>query len=132
MQLGRARLSALDQRRPQCFLCGRKGHYAHRTQAARLYLSENHVEKISFFLSDTPGTPINLSYPCLNNKFPLPLLSSAFELLQGGIIFTKLDLRNTYHLVRIRERDEWKTQYSPSTFHAIWSHQCPSSFSGLG
>lgn len=43
------------------------------------------------------------------NKYPLPLLSSAFELLQGATIFTKLELRNVFHLVRIRERDECKT-----------------------
>ena len=36
-------------------------------------------------------------------------MSSAFELLQEASVFTKLDLRNAYHLVRIREGDEWKT-----------------------
>ncbi|KAK3548746.1 hypothetical protein QTP70_018779, partial [Hemibagrus guttatus] len=51
--------------------------------------------------------------PCINyrglneitvkNRYPLPLMSSAFELLQGASIFTKLDLHNAYHLVRIRK-----------------------------
>ncbi|XP_051543938.1 uncharacterized protein LOC127434920 [Myxocyprinus asiaticus] len=44
----------------------------------------------------------------IKNRYPLPLMSTAFELLQGVAIFTKLDLRNAYHLVCIRERDEWK------------------------
>lgn len=39
----------------------------------------------------------------VKNKYPLPLLNSAFELLQGATVFSKLDLRNAYHLVRIRE-----------------------------
>ncbi len=39
-------------------------------------------------------------------------MSSAFERLQGASIFTKLDLRNAYHLVRIREGDEWKTAFN--------------------
>ncbi len=51
------------------------------------------------------------------NSHPLPLMSSAFELLQGATIFTKLDLRNAYHLVRIRKGDEWKTVLNTPTGH---------------
>lgn len=45
----------------------------------------------------------------VKNKYPLPLISSAFEPLHGAPIFTKHDLRNAYHLVRIKDGDEWKT-----------------------
>ncbi len=47
----------------------------------------------------------------VKNTYPLPLLSSAFERLQGASFFTKLDLRNAYHLVHIREGNEclWMT-----------------------
>ena len=50
----------------------------------------------------------SIDYSALNditvkNRYPLALMSSAFELLQGAQVFTKLDLRNAYHLVRIRE-----------------------------
>ncbi len=38
----------------------------------------------------------------VKNRYPLPLMATAFELLQYATIFTKLDLRNEYHLVRIR------------------------------
>ncbi|KAK2880214.1 hypothetical protein Q8A73_022912 [Channa argus] len=48
----------------------------------------------------------------VKNKYPLPLLNSAFESLQGAAIFTMLDLRNAYHLVRICEGDEWKTAFN--------------------
>ncbi|XP_060754879.1 serine hydrolase-like protein isoform X1 [Neoarius graeffei] len=53
----------------------------------------------------------------VKNRYPLPLLSSAFELLQGATVFTKLDLRNAYHLVRVREGDEWKTAFNTLTRH---------------
>lgn len=53
----------------------------------------------------------------IKNRYPLPLISSAFELLQDAVIFTKLDLRNAYHLVRIREGDEWKTAFNTPTGH---------------
>ncbi|TKS65860.1 Retrovirus-related Pol polyprotein [Collichthys lucidus] len=53
----------------------------------------------------------------IKNRYPLPLLSSEFELLQGSTILTKLDLRNAYHLVRVREGDEWKTAFNTPTGH---------------
>uniref|UniRef100_A0A3B3HCI3 Gypsy retrotransposon integrase-like protein 1 n=1 Tax=Oryzias latipes TaxID=8090 RepID=A0A3B3HCI3_ORYLA len=53
----------------------------------------------------------------VKNKYPLPLLNSAFEYLQGAAVFSKLDLRNAYHLVRVREGDEWKTAFNTPLGH---------------
>ena len=53
----------------------------------------------------------------LKNKYPLPLISSAFVPLHGAVVFSKLDLRNTYHLVRIWEGDEWKTAFNTPLGH---------------
>ncbi len=44
-------------------------------------------------------------------------MSSAFEILQGAKIFTKLDLCNAYHLVRIKEADELKTAFNMPVGH---------------
>jgi hypothetical protein len=53
----------------------------------------------------------------VKNKYPLPLLDSAFAPLHQATIFTKLDLRNAYHLVRVREGDEWKTAFNTPLGH---------------
>ncbi|KAL0161239.1 hypothetical protein M9458_044964, partial [Cirrhinus mrigala] len=53
----------------------------------------------------------------VKNTYPLLLMSSAFERLQGASIFTKLDLRNAYHLVRIRKGDEWKAAFNTPRGH---------------
>uniref|UniRef100_A0A8C6MDP3 Gypsy retrotransposon integrase-like protein 1 n=1 Tax=Nothobranchius furzeri TaxID=105023 RepID=A0A8C6MDP3_NOTFU len=53
----------------------------------------------------------------IKNKYPLPLLSSTFEPVQDSTVFTKLDLRNAYHLVRVREGDEWKTAFKTPLGH---------------
>ena len=53
----------------------------------------------------------------VKNKYPLPLMSSLFEPLTHATVFTKLDLRNAYHLVRIREGDEMKTAFNTHLGH---------------
>ncbi|KAK7940550.1 hypothetical protein WMY93_003876 [Mugilogobius chulae] len=53
----------------------------------------------------------------IKNKYPLPLIDSAFEPLHRATIFSKLDLRNAYHLVRIRSGDEWKTAFNTPLGH---------------
>lgn len=53
----------------------------------------------------------------LKNRYPLPLMTTAFKFLQGTTIFTKLDLQNAYHLVRIREGYKWKMAFNTPTGH---------------
>ncbi len=50
-------------------------------------------------------------------RYPLPLVPAALEQLREAQYFTKLDLRSTYNLIRIREGDEWKTAFSTTTEH---------------
>lgn len=58
-----------------------------------------------------------LNKTTIKNRYPLPLMSTAFELLQGATIFTKLDLRNAYHLVHIRTGDERRTAFNTPNGH---------------
>ncbi|KAK1801582.1 hypothetical protein P4O66_004541 [Electrophorus voltai] len=44
-------------------------------------------------------------------------MTSAFEVLQQASIFTKLDLRNAYDVMRIREGDKWKTAFITPSEH---------------
>ncbi|XP_061136628.1 uncharacterized protein LOC133155378 [Syngnathus typhle] len=76
-----------------------------------------------FFVGKKDGTlrPC-IDYSPLNqinikNRYPLPLMATVFDQLQQAQVFTKLDLRNAYHLVRIREGDEWKTGFNTPRGH---------------
>lgn len=47
----------------------------------------------------------------IKNRYPLPLISESLDRLRSAKIFTKLDLRGAYNLVRIKNGDEWKTAF---------------------
>ena len=51
------------------------------------------------------------------NKYPLPLMTELRERVAGATVFTKLDLKDAYHLIRIRKGDEWKTAFRTSYGH---------------
>ncbi len=63
-----------------------------------------------------------IDYRALNKitvkfRYPLPLVPAALEHLRGATVFSKLDLRSVYNLIRIREGDEWKTAFITPTGH---------------
>ncbi|XP_016422334.1 RNA-directed DNA polymerase homolog [Sinocyclocheilus rhinocerous] len=63
-----------------------------------------------------------INYRALNKimvkfRYPLPLVPAALEQLRDASVFTKLDLRSTYNLIRIREGDKWKTAFVTPAGH---------------
>ncbi|QRV99185.1 Transposon Tf2-1 polyprotein [Ceratobasidium sp. AG-Ba] len=45
------------------------------------------------------------------NRYPLPLVSDLLDRVNGCTIFSKIDLKNAFNLIRIAEGDEWKTAF---------------------
>ena len=53
----------------------------------------------------------------IKNHYLRPLINELLDQLNGSTVFSKIDLRNAYHCIRIREGDEWKT-----AFHMRYGH----------
>ena len=47
----------------------------------------------------------------IKNRYPLPLIAEILDRLREAKVFSKLDLRGAYNLVRVRAGDEWKTAF---------------------
>jgi hypothetical protein len=47
----------------------------------------------------------------VKNRYPLPRIDELMDRLVGARFFTKLDLREAYHRIRIQRGDEWKTAF---------------------
>ncbi|KAF5685645.1 pol protein [Fusarium circinatum] len=53
--------------------------------------------------------PVNAK--TIKDRTPLPLITELKDRLRGKRIFTALDLKGTYNLIRIKKGDEWKTAF---------------------
>ncbi|KAL0196731.1 hypothetical protein M9458_005271, partial [Cirrhinus mrigala] len=58
-----------------------------------------------------------LNSQIIQQPYLLPLVPATLEELRGAQVFTKLDLRSAYNLVRVRKGDEWKAAFVTPTGH---------------
>ncbi|CAA7268135.1 unnamed protein product [Cyclocybe aegerita] len=97
-------------------------------QALREFLEENTRSKFIRPSNSSHGAPILfvwkkdsslrlcVDYRGLNkvtkkDHYPLLLISDLLDAPGKAKVFTKIDLRHAYHLVRIADRDKWKTTF---------------------
>nr|OQO15701.1 hypothetical protein B0A51_17499 [Rachicladosporium sp. CCFEE 5018] len=79
--------------------------------------SKSPAEAPILFVKKKDGTMrLCVDYRGLNNvtvknRHPLPLIPESLDQLAWGRIFTKLDVRDAYHRIRIKPGDEWKTAF---------------------
>ena len=97
-------------------------------EATRTFINK-HLEKGYIIKSHSPYTspfffrkkkdgklrPI-MDYQVLNSwtvkdEYPLPLINTILERLQGKELFTKFDIRWGYENIHIREEDQWKAAF---------------------
>ena len=47
----------------------------------------------------------------IKNKYPIPRIDDLFDQLQGACVFSKIDLRSSYHQLKIQAADVPKTAF---------------------
>ena len=62
------------------------------------------------------GLRLCIDYRAINkitvpNHYPIPNMDELQERVRGVKYFNKIDLMNSYDLIRIKEGDEWKTAF---------------------
>ncbi|GJQ98306.1 putative reverse transcriptase domain-containing protein [Tanacetum coccineum] len=59
----------------------------------------------------------------VKNRYPLPRIDDLFDQLQGSSVYSKIDLRSSYHQLRIREEDipitDFRTRYGHYEFQVM-------------
>jgi hypothetical protein len=59
----------------------------------------------------------SLNKVTIKNQYPIPLVSEMLDRLSKAKVFSKLNLRDAYHRLRIKEGDEWKTAFKTRYSH---------------
>ena len=62
-----------------------------------------------------------LNHTTVNNRYPLPLIQETLDRVGKAKIYTKLDLRGAYNLLRIKSGEEWKTAFGTRYGHFEFS-----------
>lgn len=47
----------------------------------------------------------------IKNKYPLPMIDDLLDQLVGVCVFSKIDLRSSYHQIRVNDKDILKTPF---------------------
>ena len=71
---------------------------------------------ILFIWRKTGQLRLCVDYRALNaitrkNRYPIPLVNDLLDRVQGCKVFSVIDLKNAFNLIRVREGDEWKTAF---------------------
>ena len=63
----------------------------------------------------------------IRNKYPLPRIDDLFDQLQGASIFSKIDLRSSYHQLKVEAVKNWvrpSSMIEISSFVGLASYYC--------
>ncbi|RAL58494.1 hypothetical protein DID88_005198 [Monilinia fructigena] len=95
---------------------------ADELKTLREYIDDNLAKGwIRESTSQVASPTIKLNTLTKKDRYPLPLATELRDRLGGATIFTKMDLRNGYHLIRMKEGEEWKTAFK--TRYGLYEYQ---------
>jgi len=107
-------------------------------EALKEFIDENLINRFIRSMSSPHGAPVlfvkkkdgslrlcidfhGLNKITKKDRYPLPLISDLLDSPRKARIYTKIDLRHAYYLVRIAKGDEWKTAFRTRYGAFEWS-----------
>jgi hypothetical protein len=85
------------------------------TAAPIIFVSKAHGQELRLCV-DYCG----LNKVTITNHYPLPIMLELQDRVRGAKIFTKTDLKNSYNLIQIKPRDEWKMAFK--TWYRLYKY----------
>ena len=80
------------------------------TESISLWCTDPLCEEEGRVYTNVYGLPA-LNQITKKNRYPLPRIDEMLDRLQGARFFTKIDLRQGYHQIRIKDEDVEKTAF---------------------
>ena len=94
-----------------------RAYMAEHQPNGKVHLSTSPIGSPILFTRKADGTLcLCVDYRSINqlvepNCYPIPLMDELHEKTAGSSWFTKLDLKNSYYLIRIKKGNEWKPAF---------------------
>ncbi len=100
----------------------------YQLKTLREYIDENLANRFIRTFKSSAGAPVlftpkpdgtlrlwvdyrGLISMTIKNRYPLLLIDEILDRLSGARVFTKIDVKNAYYRLRIREGDKWKSDF---------------------
>nr|GEV78377.1 putative reverse transcriptase domain-containing protein [Tanacetum cinerariifolium] len=111
--------------KPTCYECASQGHFwkdcpkfknNNRGTQGRNATAPAKVYAVGR-AGTNPDSNVVTDKLTVKNRYPLPRIDDLFDQLQGSSVYSKINLRSSYHQLRVREEDIPKT-----TFRTCYGH----------
>ncbi|GKA78703.1 hypothetical protein Tco_0785240, partial [Tanacetum coccineum] len=96
----------------------------YRLAPSKMQELSNQLQELSYqVLGISSSLTLELNKLTVKNRYPLPRIDDLFDQLQGSSVYSKIDLKPSYHQLRVRDEDipktDFRTRYGHCEFQVV-------------